>query len=683
MVDNVKELAGFIWSVADLLRGDFKQSEYGKVILPFTVLRRLDCILEPNKIEFDKSYEEKKVQFNGNVPEPIIKSISKGSFYNISRFTFKSLLDDPSQIKKNIKKYIDGYSDNVLNIMGHFEIEKQIEKLESADLLYLISQKFSNIDLHPKRVSNTDMGYAFEELIRRFAELSNETAGEHFTPREVIHLMVNIIFNGESENKLLTNDSKIYKIYDPACGTGGMLSESQHFLNNLNTSIKTVLFGQEINPESSAICTSDMIIKGQNVDHIIYGDTLKNDGLADENFDYMLCNPPFGVEWKKQEKEVKKEYELQGYNGRFGAGLPRINDGSLLFLQTMLSKMIPVKKNDKGQEVGGSRIAIVFNGSPLFTGSAGSGESNIRKWIIENDWLESVIALPNDLFYNTGIATYIWVLTNRKEQKRKGKIQLINASDFSEKMRKSLGSKRNQITDDQIDKITSIYGKFEQDAKQNELTKIFDNDDFGYERITVERPLRLRFDINSETISLLQESNSFKALTISKKKGDAGSKEIEEGKKLQAQIINILNADIDKSWMDEEAFSKDIKAIFSKESLKLDAKLLKILTEGLSQRDEEAKIVKDGKGNPKADPTLRDNENVPLKEDIEEYFKREVLPHVPDAWIDNSKTVRGYEIPFTRHFYKYVPPRQLEEIESELNTLQKEILELMSEVEND
>jgi len=679
VTNNVKDLASFIWSIADLLRGDFRQSEYGKVILPFTVLRRLDCIIETNKAEFSKAYDEKKSQFSGDVPEPIIKSISKGSFYNISRFTFKSLLDDPSQIKNNIKKYIDGYSDNVLNIMGHFEIEKQIDKLESANLLYLVSQKFSNIDLHPNNVSNIEMGYAFEELIRRFAELSNETAGEHFTPREVIDLMVNIIFNGENENKLLTNDSKIYKIYDPACGTGGMLSESQHFLNNLNTSIKTVLFGQEINPESSAICTSDMIIKGQEVNHIIYGDTLRNDGLTDEKFDYMLCNPPFGVEWKKQEKEVKKEYELQGYNGRFGAGLPRINDGSLLFLQTMLSKMIPVTKNDKGQEEGGSRMAIVFNGSPLFTGSAGSGESNIRKWIIENDWLESVIALPNDLFYNTGIATYIWVLTNRKEQKRKGKVQLINAADFFEKMRKSLGSKRNQISEKQIDEITATYGKFE----QNDLTKIFDNEDFGYERITVERPLRLRFDINLETISLLQETNAFKALAISKKKGDNGSKEIEEGKKLQSQIINILNANIDKSWMDEEVFSSDIKAIFSKESLKLDAKLLKILTEGLSQRNEEAKIVKDGKGNPKADPTLRDNENVPLKEDIEEYFKREVLPHVSDAWIDHSKTVRGYEIPFTRHFYKYTPPRKLEEIESELNALQREILELMREVEND
>jgi len=679
VTNNVKDLASFIWSIADLLRGDFRQSEYGKVILPFTVLRRLDCIIETNKAEFSKAYDEKKSQFSGDVPEPIIKSISKGSFYNISRFTFKSLLDDPSQIKNNIKKYIDGYSDNVLNIMGHFEIEKQIDKLESANLLYLVSQKFSNIDLHPNNVSNIEMGYAFEELIRRFAELSNETAGEHFTPREVIDLMVNIIFNGENENKLLTNDSKIYKIYDPACGTGGMLSESQHFLNNLNTSIKTVLFGQEINPESSAICTSDMIIKGQEVNHIIYGDTLRNDGLTDEKFDYMLCNPPFGVEWKKQEKEVKKEYELQGYNGRFGAGLPRINDGSLLFLQTMLSKMIPVTKNDKGQEEGGSRMAIVFNGSPLFTGSAGSGESNIRKWIIENDWLESVIALPNDLFYNTGIATYIWVLTNRKEQKRKGKVQLINAADFFEKMRKSLGSKRNQISEKQIDEITATYGKFE----QNDLTKIFDNEDFGYERITVERPLRLRFDINLETISLLQETNAFKALAISKKKGDNGSKEIEEGKKLQSQIINILNANIDKSWMDEEVFSSDIKAIFSKESLKLDAKLLKILTEGLSQRDEEAEIVKDGKGNPKADPTLRDNENVPLKEDIEEYFKREVLPHVSDAWIDHSKTVRGYEIPFTRHFYKYTPPRKLEEIESELNALQREILELMREVEND
>ena len=513
--------------------------------------------------------------------------------------------------------------------MGHFEIDKQIAKLESNDLLYLVAQKFVNIDLHPDRVSNTEMGYAFEELIRRFAELSNETAGEHFTPREVIHLMVNIIFNGEHEKKLLTDDSKIFKVYDPACGTGGMLSESEHFLNNLNTSIKTVLFGQEVNPESSAICTSDMIIKGQNTDHIIYGDTLRNDGLTGEKFDYMLCNPPFGVEWKKQEKEVKQENQLQGYNGRFGAGLPRINDGSLLFLQTMLSKMIPAKGNE-----GGSRIAIVFNGSPLFTGSAGSGESNIRKWIIENDWLEAVIALPNDLFYNTGIATYIWVLTNRKEQKRKGKVQLINGSGFSEKMRKSLGSKRNLITDSQIDEITRLYGEFE----QSDLTKIFDNDDFGYERITVESPLRLRFDITEESIVALKALNSFNKLASSKKKGDAGEKEVAEGKKLQSKIVDTLNANIGKSWIDEALFTKDIKKLFDKP----DAKLLKLLTEGLSQRDENAKIVTDSKGNPKPDPTLRDNENVPLKEGIEDYFKREVLPHVPDAWIDHSKTVRGY-----------------------------------------
>ena len=580
-------------------------------------------------------------------------------------------MDDPSQIKNNLNKYIEGYSDNVRDIMGHFEIEKQIAKLDSDDLLYMVVQRFcsKDVDLHPDRVTNTEMGYAFEELIRRFAELSNETAGEHFTPREVIHLMVNIIFNGEHEKKLLTDDSKIFKVYDPACGTGGMLSESEHFLNELNTSIKTVLFGQEVNPESSAICTSDMIIKGQEVDHIIYGDTLRNDGLKDEKFDYMLCNPPFGVEWKKQEKEVKQENQLQGHNGRFGAGLPRINDGSLLFLQTMLSKMIPARGNE-----GGSRIAIVFNGSPLFTGSAGSGESNIRKWIIENDWLEAVIALPNDLFYNTGIATYIWVLTNRKEQKRKGKVQLINASGFSEKMRKSLGSKRNLITDSQIDEITRIYGEFE----QNGLTKIFDNDDFGYERITVESPLRLRFDINEESIAALQVANGFIKLASSKKKGDAGENEIAEGKKLQDQIIEVLKANSGKSWMDEALFTKDIKKIFAQ--MKPDAKLLKLLAEGLSQRDENAKIVKDNKGKPKADPTLRDNENVPLKEDIQAYFEREVLPHAPDAWIDHSKTVRGYEIPFTRHFYQYTPPRQLEEIQGELSTLQKEILELMSEV---
>ncbi len=383
MAENFKELAGFIWSVADLLRGDYKQSEYGKVILPFTVLRRLDCIITAGKDEFLVKYEEQKKRFGTNIPEPVLRSIANGDFYNTSPYTLSALLKDADHLKSNLQKYIEGYSDNVRNIMGNFDIYKQLERLDSANLLYLITQKFAGFDLRPEHIGNIEMGYAFEELIRRFSELSNETAGEHFTPREVIELMVHTLFNGKHEEKHLTDEGKIFKIYDPACGTGGMLSVSDNFLKKLNTRIKTALFGQEINAESYATCTSDMVIKGQEVEHIIYGDTLRNDGLRNERFDYMLCNPPFGVEWKKQERDVTDEHRLQGYNGRFGAGLPRINDGSLLFLQHMLSKIKPV-------EDGGSRVAIVFNGSPLFTGGAGGGESNIRRWIIENDWLEAV-----------------------------------------------------------------------------------------------------------------------------------------------------------------------------------------------------------------------------------------------------------------------------------------------------
>jgi type I restriction enzyme M protein len=672
MITQVKKLSDFIWDIANLLRGDYRQSDYGKVILPFTVLRRLDCILEPNKQAFLSKLEKQKIIFKGkDVPDSVLRKLSGHSFYNLSKFTFKSLLDDSDNIKSNLNNYIGGYSENVRNIMGRFDIEKQIKNLDEKELLYAVLQKFTekDIDLSPEKISNIEMGYAFEELIRKFSELSNETAGEHFTPREVIELMVNVLFSGEQESKNLTSQGAIFTLYDPACGTGGMLSIADNHLKELNSDITTALFGQELNDESSAICTSDMIIKGQSADNIIFGDTLKNPALEDNKFDYMLCNPPFGVEWKKQEKEVKAEAKDKGYEGRFGAGLPRISDGSLLFLQHMASKMKP-------QKDGGSRIGIVFNGSPLFSGGAGSGESNIRKWVIENDWLEAIIALPNDLFYNTGIATYIWIVTNRKEARRKGKVQLVNAVNYFDKMRKSLGSKRNYITPEQIEEISKIYGAFE----DSENSKIFDNDDFGFERITVEQPLRLRFDITKDNIEKLKEAKTFIGLANSRKKGDAGEKEKIEGEKLQDNIIKILENNIGLSWLDEKTFSKEIKSIFEKANIKLDVKLKKLLGDNLSIRDEKAEIVRDAKGNPKADGNLRDNENVPLKEDIEEYFKREVIPHLPDAWIDDKKQVRGYEIPFTRHFYEYTPPRELEEIETELQLLQKDILELMGDI---
>lgn len=572
-----KKLSSLIWNVADLLRGEYRQSDYGKVILPLTVLRRLDCVLKADKKEFLEAYQELETKMGKNaIPEKLIASISKHSFYNTSRFTFETLLNDPNNIKSNFKKYIDSFSDNVKNIIGNFDFKRQIDKLDASDLLYQVLKEFisSDLDLHPNKINNTNMGYAFEELIRKFSELSNETAGEHFTPREVIKLMVNMLFSGDKEAELLAKPNKIIKIYDPACGTGGMLSVSDEFLKKNNSDIKTVLFGQELNPESYATCKSDMLIKGQDAENIKLGNSFTQDGLPDEKFNYMLCNPPFGVSWKKVEAEIKDEKDKKGYSGRFGAGLPRINDGSLLFLQHMLSKM-------QTQENDGSRIGIIFNGSPLFTGSAGSGESDIRRWIIENDWLEAVVGLPNDLFYNTGIATYIWIVTNRKEKHRKGKVQLINAVSFFKKMKKSLGNKRNELSEEQIDEITKIYSSF----KENKLCKILDNDDLGYENITVEVPLM-----------------------------------------------------------------------------------------------EKGKPVKDKNGKIKADKSSRDSENIPLKENIEEYFKREVLPHLPNAWYDKNNIVRGYEIPFTRFFYEYVPPRALREIESDLSIIQKEILELMKDI---
>jgi type I restriction enzyme M protein len=574
-MSNASNLSSFIWSVADLLRNSYKQSDYGKVILPFTVLRRLDCILEPTK---DQVLEEfKKRTSEGIDPTPFLNRISKQSFYNSSPLDLNKALAQPTQIRSNLLSYINGFSSNIGDIFEKYEFDDQIDKLANADLLYLISKKFAEIDLHPDRVSNSDMGLVFEELIRKFAELSNETAGEHFTPREVIRLMVDLLFHGD--NEALVKPGVIRTLYDPTAGTGGMLSIAEEYLtgaNGLNPDATLIVSGQEINPESYAICKGDMLIKGQDVSNIKFGDTLKNDGHANAKFDYGLSNPPFGVEWKKAEKEVKDEYERLGFAGRFGPGLPRISDGSLLFLLHLISKM-------REPEKGGGRIAIVLNGSPLFTGGAGSGESEIRKWVIEQDLLETIIGLPTDMFYNTGISTYIWVLSNHKAKERKGKIQLINASDFFQKMRKNLGSKRKELSDGDIERIIKLYGSFD----ENEQSKIFDAKEFGYTTITVERPL-------------LDEAG------------------------------NVV-----------------------------------LSTKGKT------------KGKPQSDSNLRDTENIPLKEDIEEYFKREVIPHAPEAWIDHEKTKIGYEIPFNRHFYVFKPPRPLSEIDADLKQTTDKILEMI------
>ncbi|MBX3630567.1 MAG: SAM-dependent DNA methyltransferase [Nitrosomonas sp.] len=574
---NHQSLSAFIWSVADLLRGDYKQSDYGKIILPFTVLRRLDCVLESTKAAVLAEHEEKKKL--GLNADPFLLRKAKQSFYNISPLDMKKLMGDQDHIKENLFSYIQGFSEAVRDIFERFEFYAQIDKLAKSGLLYQVTEKFVNVDLHPDKVSNSQMGLVFEELIRKFAEISNETAGEHFTPREVIRLMVNLLFI--EDDQVLAKAGVVRTIYDPTAGTGGMLSVAGEYLEEHNPEARLTMFGQELNPESYAICKADMLIKGQDVANIVFGNTFSEDGHPHKKFDYMLSNPPFGVEWKKVEKEVRKEYEQQGFNGRFGAGLPRVSDGSLLFLMHLISKMRPA--ND-----GGSRFGIVLNGSPLFTGGAGSGESEIRRYVLENDLVEAIIGLPTDMFYNTGISTYVWILSNRKLAHRKGTVQLIDASGFWQKMRKSLGSKRKELSDDHITEITRLFGQFiETSEGKKPISRIFKNSDFGYRTITVERPLK---DENGKIIS-----------------------------------------------------------------------------------GEKGKL----KGKPQPDSSLRDTENVPLNEDVETYFKREVLPHAPDAWIDHDKTKVGYEIPFNRHFYVFEPPRELAAIDADLKQCTDRILTMI------
>jgi len=662
VVNNFKERANFIWSIADLLRGDYKQSEYGKVILPLTVLRRLDCVLEPSK-QAVLDYLPQTKGLSPDAIETVLKRKAKLSFYNKSKFDFQKLIADPSDIAANLRNYITGFSKNARDILEHFNFEDHIERLDKSNLLFLIIKRFAEVDLHPEAVPNIEMGYIFEDLIRKFADLSNETAGEHFTPREVIRLMVNILFLNDKD--VLTKKGIVKTLYDPACGTGGMLSIAEEHLRELNPDASLRVFGQELNPESYAICNSDMLIKGQNTDHIKFGNSFTQDGLRDEKFDYMLSNPPFGVEWKKIEEDIKKESEKLGMSGRFGAGLPRISDGSFLFLQHMISKMRP--------ENGGARLGIVFNGSPLFSGGAGSGESEIRKWIIENDMLEAIIALPDQLFYNTGISTYIWIVTNRKPKDRKGKVQLVNAVGFFKKMARSLGNKRNEISDEHIVEVTKIYGAF----KNGEFCKIFPSEYFGYTRVTVERPLRLNFQASPERIARLDQQSGFLNLAKSKKKGKEGLKEIEEGEVFQKEIKKALaNIGADKIFKNREKFIEAVEST----GLKLKAPVMKAVLAALSERDDTADICCDKDGKPEADAELRDAENVPLSDNIDDYFKREVLPHVPDAWMDRSKDKVGYEINFTKEFYKYTPLRSLEEIRNDILALEKETEGLMDEV---
>ncbi|MFI1996066.1 N-6 DNA methylase [Actinoplanes sp. NPDC020271] len=651
MSTDHQKLANFIWSVADLLRGDYKQSEYGKVVLPLTVLRRLDWVLEPTKNAVLSRYQQLKDAGVKNM-EPVLRREAGRNFYNTSELTFRAIVSDPNHVATNLRSYIGGFSEGAVDVLDKYGFDAQITRLDEAGLLYQVVSKFVEIDLRPNVVSNHQMGYIFEELVRKFSEISNETAGEHFTPREVIKLMVNLLLAPDEDD--LVTPGIVKKIYDPACGTGGMLSEAQDHIEAHNAHATVEVYGQELNGETYAICRSDMMMKGSNPNNIAFGNSFSHDGHEGQRFDYMLANPPFGVDWKKVEKIVKDE-AARGHVGRFGVGLPRINDGSLLFLQHMISKM-------KRFEDGGSRLAIVFNGSPLFTGAAGSGESEIRRWILENDLLEGIVALPDQLFYNTGISTYFWILTNRKAPSRRKKVVLLDGRDCWVKMRKSLGDKRKMLNDDHIAALTQAYvGALaiadDPAHEQYSKVKVFQTTDFGYQRITVERPLRLRFEITEETLGLLSEAkpilryNGSEALLATAKSliGSAASSRSEFALKLAA--LGKLPTPVEKAvW---EAFSI---------------------------RDPEGEIQTDRKGKPLPDPDLRDNENVPLNEDIDDYLKREVLPHVPDAWIDEPKTKIGYEIPLTRHFYVYQPPRPLAEIDSEIKSLEAQIQELLSGV---
>ncbi len=661
-MDNTKhaELANHIWSVADLLRGDYKQSDYGKVILPFTVLRRLECVLEPTR---DKVRETAERFGGGDIdPDRFLQRASGQRFYNTSNYTLATIADDPSHAAVNLLSYIGAFSPNAQEVLEKYEFAQQVKRLDAANLLYLVLARFADLDLRPEAVTNHQMGYVFEELIRRFAEQSNETAGEHFTPREVIELMVNLLVAPDAD--ALSVPGAARQVLDPASGTGGMLSSMHEHITKLNPDATVEVYGQELNPESWAICRSDLMIKGQDPENIRFGNSFSHDGHAGARFDYLLANPPFGVEWKKVRIAVEDEHENLGESGRFGAGLPRINDGSLLFLQHMISKM----KAADGKGSGGGRIAIVFNGSPLFTGAAGSGESNIRRWILENDWLEGIVALPDQLFYNTGISTYFWILSNRKDPEHRGKVVLLDAREYWQKMRKSLGDKRKRVAPDQIAEITRLYGDALEIAADAEhplhgKVKVFENEDFGYRRITVERPLKLHFEVSEPALTAVGAAKAIQKVTDPEAFTQAlrpllGHRWEKKREAWTAMREAVVAAGL--SWPSGAPFGKALREAV-----------------GVRDPDGEVQMVK---GAPEPDPELRDYENVPLDEDVEAYFEREVLSHVPDAWIDHGKTKIGYEIPFTRYFYVYEPPRPLAEIDAELKELEAEIQELLGEV---
>jgi type I restriction enzyme M protein len=714
-----EELKAIIWDIANRLRGPYRPPQYRLVMLPVVVLRRLDCVLEPTKDAVIERHHELQAQ---RMPEAAMDRLlgkaadpeRKHPLYNTSPYTFARLLGDAENIAPNLVSYINGFSPTARHIFERFKFADQIEKLDASNRLFTIVKAMTDVDLHPDRIDNLQMGYLFEHLVMRFNEQANEEAGDHFTPREVIRLMANLIYTGEQD----VYKPGIYRtIYDPACGTGGMLSESEKLILSQNERAELALFGQEYNDESWAICCSDMLIKDEDTANIVLGDTLGDgktrDGFEGKRFHYLMANPPFGVEWKDQKDVVEREHKTMGLSGRFGAGLPAINDGSLLFLQHMISKMHPYEEGDEDQP--GSKIAIVFNGSPLFSGDAGSGPSNIRRWIIEKDWLDAIVALPDQLFYNTGIFTYVWLVTNRKPPERRGKVQLIDGIRFFRKMKKSLNNKRNEITEEQIRHLTRVFGNYEDgemaemaingETETRVISRIFENREFGFLKVTVERPLRMNFEATPERIARLDNQTAFTNLATSRKRKDAAAakREIEEGRKQQDGIRAVLATLNGKgSYKDRAVFAADMMKAAKRTGHQISGTIKKAIFAALGERDQDAEICRDNKGRPEPDSELRDTENIPLpsettmplpmefgpnkpnsrlvetfRNDIDAYIAGEVLPHVPDAWVDYDKTKVGYEIPINRHFYVYKPPRPLGQIEADITALEGEIAELL------
>ena len=700
---NHTQIVSFIWGVADLIRDTFKRGKYQDVILPFTVLRRLDCVLAPTKSKVLKV----QAKFKGRIEnlDPQLRRASGYAFYNTSRYDFERLLADAPHIAQNLRNYIAGFSPNMREVLEKFDFDNTISKLDEAGLLFQVVRRFGDpkVDLHPHALDNPVMGTIFEELIRKFNEALNENPGEHFTPRDVVHLMVDLLLAGD-EDRLRTK-GRVLSVYDPCCGSGGMLTIAKEHINfgeqrdgeyvadAVNRDADIHLFGQEVNPETFAVCKSDLFMKsvdGRDAENVVFGSTLSNDRHQGAAFDYMIANPPYGKDWKRDQADVEDEYAV-GAAGRFAPGLPRISDGQLLFLLHMLAHM-----NDPAQ--GGSRVAIIMNGSPLFTGDAGSGESEIRRWILENDLLEALIALPEQLFYNTGIATYVWVLTNRKRPERHGQVQLIDATSFWTLLRKSLGAKRREIPFERKADILRLLADFEdgatrtvvEDGEEREvpISRIYPTTHFGFRKITVERPLRLDFQASPERIARLDDERAFANLATSRRKGSAGEDAIAAGRRKQAAIRTLLEGLTDDLFLDRAEFEAVLSDAAGEAGLKLAAPIRKSILSALSERNDQAAICRNADGSPVPDPELRDTENVPLRESVDAFFEREVKPHVPDAWIDAARRdpqdgevgIVGYEINFNRYFYQYRPPRPLEAIEADIQRVEKEIVAMLRDM---